>query len=112
MRKHLAIASLFLALGIQAQLLQPIAVLDTSEIRVGEQTVLTLRIAYDTRQPNEIEFPIVNKQIGERVELVEEGEIMSDLPDQHGDPNTMVRSKELTITVWDSGFAALLSHSP
>lgn len=102
-----SILFLLLFAPAKAQEFEPLAVLDTSTIRIGEQATLTLSIPYNAQEPNEIEFPEIFETIGERIEVIQAGEVNAAVQTPDDNPYLMVRSQQLVITCWDSGFAAI-----
>jgi len=103
-----AIILLLVSLHGQAQVLGPQATLDTSRIRIGEQTMLMLEVPYrsDAGQ-GAIGWPMIGDTLTAHVRVVTDAGIDSVIPDPQDDPFAMVLRRRLTITSFDSGFWAI-----
>jgi len=92
----------------QGQLLVPVAQLDTSDIRIGEQATLTLSIHYDVNsEQSNIDFPEIFETLAEHVEVVSVGEVEAMLQTPDVDPHLFVKKQHIVITSWDSGLWAI-----
>lgn len=107
MKKGLII--LFLIFSSQFSFSQTIEVnakLDTSVLRLGEQTQLHLSVKYKADRPLKIIFPFIGDTIIKQVEVVSKTKIDTTVPDKN-DLTTFLQSQTFIITSFDSGFFAI-----
>jgi hypothetical protein len=105
MRLALAIA---LCLPLIGTAQAPNALLDTTVLRIGEQTTLRLVLDYRADQrPASLEWPAIGDTLSSSIEVLQSGAIDSVAPAPDADPTAMQLVKQLTITSFDSGFHAI-----
>jgi len=105
MRLALAIA---LCLPLLGKAQAPNAVLDTTVLRIGEQTTLRLIVDYRADQrPFAIEWPAIGDTLSKTIEVLRTSAIDSVTPSPDGDLAALQFVKQLTITAFDSGFHAI-----
>lgn len=81
--------------------------LDTSSIKIGEQTRLHLSIKYRSDKPGlKIKWPVLKDTIIKQIELVSESKIDTSVPDKN-DLITFIQSRTYIITSFDSGYFAI-----
>ncbi|MFZ1686170.1 MAG: hypothetical protein WAU70_02040 [Flavobacteriales bacterium] len=100
----------FLGAGVPGvcQQVGPVAVLDTSTIRIGEQVQLKYSIAYRMDQGGgNIQWPVIADTLPQHIEVVHDSGVDTVMPDKQNDPYGFVQSRTLTITSFDSGYWAL-----
>lgn len=107
-KKHI---SLFLLLFIYCLLpnrslaqVEVHAVLDSSKIRIGEQTKLDLYLNYDasTQKNLDVLWPLIEDTIKKEIEVLNITKIDTTIPDKNR-PNMIQQHIQLTITSFDSG---------
>ena len=84
------------------------AVLDSSNIRIGEQTRLDLYLNYDaSAQKNlDILWPLIEDTLKKEIEVLNITKIDTTIPDK-ARPNFIQKHIQLTITSFDSGYYAI-----
>lgn len=84
------------------------AVLDSSKLRIGEQTKLDLYVTYDANaQKNlKIEWPSFEDTITGKVEIVSKTAIDSTIPDR-SKPGMIQQHQQFIVSVYDSGYFAI-----
>ena len=108
MRLLTVISLLLASLLLQAQLLIPVAQLDTSDIRIGEQATVILSISYNVdSEETEIDFPEIFETLSEHIEVISVSEVEASLKTPDQDPHLFVKKQQVVITSWDSGFWAI-----
>ena len=108
MRMVSSISTLLLALTCVAQSAKPSATLDTSKIRIGEQTRLELAISYRVDEgETSVVFPMLMDTITGKIEIVRADTITKSLIDKENDPYAFRESQELVITGFEEGFWAI-----
>lgn len=84
------------------------AVLDSSKIRIGEQTKLDLYVTYDANaQSNlKIDWPSFEDTISGKVEIISKTAIDSTIPDKNN-PSIIQQHQQFIISAYDSGYFAI-----
>ena len=84
------------------------AVLDSSKIRIGEQTRLDIYLSYDAAaQKNiNIQWPQIEDTLKKEIEVLNITKIDTTIPDK-ARPNFIQQHIQLTITSFDSGYYAI-----
>jgi hypothetical protein len=98
---------LFVAV-VNAQQIKVNAVLDSSKLRIGEQTKLDLYVTYDANaQKNiRIDWPSFEDTITGKVEIVSKTAIDSTIPDKNN-PGIIQQHQQFIVSVFDSGYFAI-----
>lgn len=93
---------------LNAQQIKVNAVLDSSKIRIGEQTKLDLYVTYDANAAKnlKIEWPSFEDTITGKVEIVSQTAIDSTIPDK-ANPSLIQQHQQFIISVFDSGYFAI-----
>ncbi len=93
---------------VKAQDIKVNAVLDSSKIRIGEQTKLDIYLTYNgNSQKNlKIEWPSFEDTISGKIEIVSKSAIDSTIPDKNN-PNIIQQHQQFIITAFDSGYFAI-----
>ncbi len=92
---------------ISAQGITVHALMDTTKIRIGEQTKIQLFVNYKTDQKNlKIQWPQFEDTLRKEVEIVDVSKIDTTMPDKN-DPNNIQQHQTITVTSFDSGYWAL-----
>ncbi len=106
LRIYVFLASCFfiLASKVFSQDVQAFVTLDTSKIRIGEQTKIDLYITYKTSQKNlKIQWPRISDTLRTEVEVVNVSKIDTTIPDKNN-PDEIQQHQSITITSVDSGY--------
>jgi hypothetical protein len=84
------------------------AVLDSSKIRIGEQTKLDVYVTYDAnaQQNLKIDWPSFEDTITGKVEIVSRTAIDSTIPDKTN-PSLIQHHQQFIVTAFDSGYFAI-----
>lgn len=104
------IVVLFLLLGfslLKSQI-KVNAVLDSSKLRIGEQTKLDIYLTYDVNaQKNlKINWPSFEDTITGKVEIISRTAIDSTIPDKNN-PSVVQQHQQFIVSVFDSGYFAI-----
>ncbi len=92
---------------LQAQNISVQAFLDSSKIRIGEQTKIELVINYKNDQKNTvIQWPKLSDTLRKEVEIVNVSAIDTTIPDKN-EPQNLQQKQIITITSFDSGYWAI-----
>ncbi len=80
------------------------AVLDSSKIRIGEQTKLDIYLSYDasTQKNLDIVWPLIEDTLKKGLEIINTTQIDTTIPDKTK-PNIVRQHIQLTVTAFDSG---------
>jgi hypothetical protein len=108
LKKHILVSlAILFSLNFFAQI-EVHAVLDSSNIRIGEQTKLSLYLTYDANAQKNIEvlWPEIADTIRKEIEVLSVSEIDTIIPDKNK-PEIIQQRIELTITAFDSGYYAI-----
>lgn len=108
LKKHiLLILALLLSLNFFSQI-EVHAVLDSSKIRIGEQTKLSLYLTYNAKSQKEIKvlWPEIEDTIRKEIEVLSVSKIDTTIPNKNK-PEIIQQRVELTITAFDSGYYAI-----
>ena len=102
-----ALASIALLIATLAAA-QPVATLDTTTLRIGEQIHLQLDVPYrvDGGAVN-IQWPVITDTLTGKVSVVKDSGVDTILPYKDQDPYAFVQRRILTITSFDSGYWAV-----
>ena len=102
-KKYIFILLSFLAfISIKAQV-EVHAVLDSSNIKIGEQTKLDLYLNYDASQKNlDVLWPLIEDTIKKEIEVLSVTKIDTTIPDKNR-PNIIQQHIQMVITSFDSG---------
>lgn len=106
--KHILLFfSLMIVSSVRSQI-KVNAVLDSSKIRIGEQTKLDLYLTYDANaQKNlKIEWPSFEDTISGKVEIISKTAIDSTIPDKNN-PGIIQQHQQFIVSVYDSGYFAI-----
>ena len=91
-----------------AQVMRPTATLDTTVLRIGEQTRLTLLVEYPPDElQRDIGWPEVPPQLTPQVEVVHDSGVDTVLLGMNDALHTVQQVRVLTITAFDTGFWAI-----
>ena len=84
------------------------AVLDSSKIRIGEQTKLDIYVTYDAnaQQSLKINWPSFEDTISAKVEIISKTAIDSTIPDKNS-PSIIQQHQQFIISAYDSGYFAI-----
>ena len=84
------------------------AVIDSSKIRIGEQTKLDLYVTYDANASKNlrIDWPSFEDTITGKVEIVSRTPIDSTIPDK-SNPSIIQQHQQYIVTAFDSGYFAI-----
>lgn len=84
------------------------AVLDSSKIRIGEQTKLDIYVTYDAnaQQSLKINWPSFEDTISAKVEIISKTAIDSTIPDKNN-PSIIQQHQQFIISAFDSGYYAI-----
>lgn len=84
------------------------AVLDSSKIRIGEQTKLDLYVTYDANAQSKlkIDWPSFEDTISGKVEIISKTAIDSTIPDKNN-PSIIQQHQQFIISAFDSGYFAI-----
>lgn len=107
--RHIFLLSLLLVFSaLKSQQIRVNAVLDSSKIRIGEQTKLDVYLTYDANaQTNlKVEWPSFEDTITGKVEIVSRTEVDSTIPDKNN-PSIIQRHQQFIISAFDSGYFAI-----
>ncbi len=104
---NLVFVAFVLSLNFYAQI-EVHAVLDSSKIRIGEQTKLSLYLTYDSKTQKDIKvlWPEIEDTIRKEIEVLSVSKIDTTIPDKQK-PEIIQQRIELTITAFDSGYFAI-----
>lgn len=108
--KHILFTSLFALLccfGF-SQSIRVNAVIDSSKIRIGEETRLDLYVTYDVNaQKNiKIDWPSFEDTISGKVEIISKTAIDSTIPDKNN-PGLIQYHQQFVVSAYDSGYFAI-----
>src|ERR1041385_6605540 len=94
--------------SLSAQQIRVSAVLDSSKIRIGEQTKLDLYVTYDASAAKnlKVEWPSFEDTITGKVEIVSRTAIDSTIPDKTN-PSLIQQHQQFIVTSFDSGYFAI-----
>lgn len=94
--------------SLQSQQIRVNAVLDSSKIRIGEQTKLDVYVTYDANaQKNlKVDWPSFEDTITGKVEIVSRTVIDSTIPDK-ANPSIIQQHQQYIVTAFDSGYFAI-----
>lgn len=109
MLRHIFLLSLLLVFSsLKSQQIRVNAVLDSSKIRIGEQTKLDVYLTYDANaQTNlKVEWPSFEDTITGKVEIVSRTAIDSTIPDKNN-PSIIQQHQQFIVTAFDSGYFAI-----
>ena len=109
MLRHIFLFSLLLFFSaLKSQQIRVNAVLDSSKIRIGEQTRLDVYLTYDANaQTNlKVEWPSFEDTITGKVEIVSRTVIDSTIPDKNN-PSIIQQHQQFIISAFDSGYFAI-----
>ena len=96
-----------LASKVFSQEVEAFVTLDTSKIRIGEQTKIDLYIKYKASQKNlKIQWPRISDTLRTEVEVVNVSKIDTTIPDKNK-PEEIQQHQSITITSTDSGYWAI-----
>lgn len=106
--KHIFIlVSLVISFQVSAQEIRVNAVLDSSKIRIGEQTKLDIYLQYNSTQKKlAVEWPSFEDTITGKVEIVSKSAIDTTIPDKNN-PAIVQQHQQFIITAFDSGYYAI-----
>jgi len=97
----------FLASKVFSQDVQAFATLDTSKIRIGEQTKIDLYITYKTSQKKlKIQWPSIGDTLRKEVDVIHISRIDTTIPDKNN-PDQIQQHQTITISSIDSGYWAI-----
>jgi hypothetical protein len=111
-RKHifyLLLVSCFLLLGSKlfSQNVQAFVTIDSSKIRIGEQTKIELYITYSAKEKSlKIQWPTIGDTLRKEVDVVNVSKIDTTIPDKNK-PDEIQQHQTVTITSIDSGYWAI-----
>lgn len=83
------------------------AQLDRTEMRIGEQAVLTLRIDHQRDVVNSVQWPSIGDSLSTHVEVVTDHGVDTLIVDPEGDPDEVRQVRALSITSFDTGYWAI-----
>jgi hypothetical protein len=94
--------------SLNAQQIKVNAVLDSSKIRIGEQTKLDVYVTYDANAQKslKVEWPSFEDTITGKVEIVSRTAIDSTIPDKNN-PSIIQQHQQFIVTAFDSGYFAI-----
>lgn len=97
-----------IGLGTSTAQIKVNAVIDSSKIRIGEQTKLDIYVSYDVNaaQNLKIEWPSFEDTITGKVEIVSQSRIDSTIPDKTN-PSIIQQHQQFIVTAFDSGYFAI-----
>ncbi len=106
--QHIFLLVFMIALGTSKAQIKANAVLDSSKIRIGEQTKLDLYVTYDANAAKNlsIEWPSFEDTITGKVEIVSRTPIDSTIPDKTN-PSLIQQHQQFIVTAFDSGYFAI-----
>lgn len=106
--RHIFLLVFMIALGTSKAQIKVNAVLDSSKIRIGEQTKLDLYVTYDANAAKNlsIEWPSFEDTITGKVEIVSRTPIDSTIPDKTN-PSLIQQHQQFIVTAFDSGYFAI-----
>lgn len=106
--QHIFLLVFMIALGTSEAQIKVNAVLDSSKIRIGEQTKLDIYLTYDANaaQNLKIVWPSFEDTITEKVEIVSKTAIDSTIPDKTN-PSIIQQHQQFIVTAFDSGYFAI-----
>jgi hypothetical protein len=106
--KHiLALLNLLVWFQVSAQEIRVNAVLDSSKIRIGEQTKLDIYLQYNSTQNKlNVQWPSFEDTITGKVEIVSKSAIDTTIPDKNN-PAIVQQHQQFIITAFDSGYYAI-----
>ena len=109
MRAPFISIALAIAQVLSAQGEAPVATLDTTAIKIGQQTRLDLSITYrvDPGQAVNIIWPTIADTLTGEIDVVADGGLDTVLLDPNADPTLFAQRRSLTITSFDSGYWAI-----
>lgn len=105
LKKYILVLFAVLAsLALQSQVAEVHAVLDSSKIRIGEQTKLDIYLSYDAAAQKNIEivWPVIEDTLKKGIEVLNATKIDTTIPDKTK-PNIIQQHIQLTVTSFDSG---------
>jgi len=106
--KHIFIFLCFLLFSQMHGQIKVNAVIDSSKIRIGEQTKLDLYVSYDANAAKslKIEWPSFEDTITGKIEIVSQSRIDSTIPDKTN-PSIIQQHQQFIVTAFDSGYFAI-----
>ncbi len=106
--QHIFLLVFMIALGTSKAQIKVNAVLDSSKIRIGEQTKLDIYVTYDANAAKDlkIEWPSFEDTITGKVEIVSRTAIDSTIPDKTN-PSLIQQHQQFVVTAFDSGYFAI-----
>ena len=83
------------------------AVLDSSKIRIGEQTKLNIYLTYDSKIKDlKIQWPNIGDTLTEKVEVISVSPIDTTLPEK-SNSTKVYQHQQIIVSVYDSGYYAI-----
>lgn len=106
--KHILIFIAILACSFTKAQVKVNAVIDSSKIRIGEQTKLDLYVTYDANAQKSlsINWPTFEDTITGKVEIISKTAIDSTIPDKNN-PSIIQQHQQFIISAFDSGYFAI-----
>ncbi|MBP7808962.1 MAG: hypothetical protein KA163_06700 [Bacteroidia bacterium] len=107
--KHIfLLACVVICTSLKSQQIRVNAVLDSSKIRIGEQTKLDVYVTYDANaQKNlKVDWPSFEDTITGKIEIVSRTVIDSTIPDK-ANPSIIQQHQQYIVTAFDSGYFAI-----
>ena len=106
--QHIFLLVFMIALGTSKAQIKVNAVLDSSKIRIGEQTKLDIYVTYDANAAKnlKVDWPSFEDTITGKVEIVSRTPIDSTIPDK-SDPSLIQQHQQYIVTAFDSGYFAI-----
>lgn len=97
-----------IGLGTSTAQIKVNAVIDSSKIRIGEQTKLDVYVSYDANAAKDlkIEWPSFEDTITGKIEIVSQSRIDSTIPDKTN-PAIIQQHQQFIVTAFDSGYFAI-----
>jgi hypothetical protein len=106
--RHIFLLVFMIALGTSKAQIKVNAVLDSSKIRIGEQTKLDIYVTYDANAAKnlKVDWPSFEDTITGKVEIVSRTAIDSTIPDK-SNPSLIQQHQQYIVTAFDSGYFAI-----
>jgi hypothetical protein len=93
--------------SVFSQNVQAFVTIDSSKIRIGEQTKIELYITYSAKEKNlKIQWPNIGDTLRKEVDVVNVSKIDTTIPDKNK-PDEIQQHQTVTITSIDSGYWAI-----
>lgn len=104
LKKHILILFAVLMYSVVQSQVEVRAVIDSSTIRIGEQTKISLYLNYDASVQKNIDivWPEIGDTLKKEIEVLNVTKIDTTIPDK-SKPNIITQHLQLTITSFDSG---------